>query len=288
MTKRDLKNRIICQDVIQGLRQIPDRIVSLVFTSPPYDCGINYGNSTDDLPYQDYLDWLKKVWIECNRVLRGGGRLVVNFDSCANSKGDRDIEYIRPMYADFICQMRDIGLKFRTEFCWYKQSTMGTHTAFGSWVSCSNPYIRRNHEHILVWSKEQYLLEGDSEQSDMTVKEFQDYTLSTWFVSPETRKLANHPAAFPEQLAERVIKLFSYRGDVVLDPFSGTGTTCVIASRFGRQWIGIDNNSDFCKYARDRIKKESLLDESYVPRSERLSQEKKRKLDKKVEIDILG
>lgn len=274
-------NTIICDDVLLGLPKVPDESVELVWTSPPYNVNlVGYKNRNDNDPYSVYILWLRDIMIECKRVLKNGGRLAINIDAMTNRQDDSDEEYIRPIYADLVNIGREIGLQFRAEFCWYKQNVVGRKTAWGSYQSCSNPICRRNHEYVLVWSKGDWKLEGDSELSDMTAKEFQEWTISTWFIQPETRNRNNHPAPFPEELAKRVIKLFTYRGNTVLDPFMGTGTTGAVAKMFGRNYIGIDNSKDDVKYATERINAIDNIFDSYTPRSKRMEIEK---IDKAVE-----
>lgn len=281
----NLLNSIICDDVLKGLSQIPDETVHLIVTSPPYNIELDgYENRDDNEPYKQYVEWLKKIIYECKRVLVKGGRLVINIDSVRNRQDDD--EYMRPIYADLVYIGREIGLKFRTEICWYKQNWSGRATAFGSYMSCSNPAIRRNHEYVLVWSKGEWKLEGDSEFSDMTPEEFQNWTFSTWFITPETRNLNNHPAPFPEELIRRIIKLFSYRNNTVLDPFMGTGTTAVVAKALNRNYIGIDNSPKQVAYAKERISCiQNIFDDSdYVPRSKRIEEHKTKNIDN-VEIN---
>ena len=246
-------DNIICGDALAILKDMDDDCISLTFTSPPYNTGISYNTHNDDMPYNKYIDWLSDIFREVFRVTRTGGRLVINIDAITNRQGDKDQEYIRPIYPHLYEAMKKIGWKFRTEICWYKQNAVGKKTAWGSWGSASNPIIRRNHEYCLVWSKDMWRLES-SYKSDLTTEEFQEYTLSTWFIQPETRHLAGHPAAFPRGLAKRVIKLFSFPEDLVLDPFSGTGTTPLVAHMLGRKYIGIDIDPKYCEYAEWRIK----------------------------------
>lgn len=274
-------NTIICDDVLAGFAKIPDESVELVFSSPPYNVNlVGYKNRNDNDPYSVYLLWLKDIMIQSKRVLKSGGRLVINIDAMTNRQEDSDKEYVRPIYADIVNIGREIGLLFRAEFCWYKQNVVGRKTAWGSYQSCSNPICRRNHEYVLVWSKDSWKLDGDSELSDMTAAEFQNWTISTWFIPPETRNLNNHPAPFPEELANRVIKLFSYRGNTVLDPFMGTGTTGFVAKCCGRNFIGIDNSLSDVEYARNRINSvDNIFGNSYVPRSERMKIEKELKVE---------
>jgi len=281
----NILNTIINKDVLDGLKDVPDEIVALTDCSPPYNVKIRYDSVEDDQPYADYLVWLKEVFSEVYRVTKHGGRCAINIDAMTNRQDDKDQEYVRCIYAHLYNLMTEIGWKFRTEICWLKQNAIGKQTAFGSWASCSNPNIRRNHEYIIIFSKGDWKLEGDSELSDMTKEEFCEYTLSTWFISPETRKIAGHPASFPEELVKRLVKLFSYRGDIVLDPFNGTGTTTYVAKKLARKYIGIDISEDYCSFAKERIETVvDLFDSEYIPRSKRLEKKKKDKEDKEEDL----
>jgi len=243
---------IICGNSLEVLKTLDDNTIALTFTSPPYNLKIDYGKYEDNIPYNQYLDWLKSIFIEVFRVTKNGGRCVVNIDAMTNRQEDRDQEYVRAIYPHLYNIMKEIGWKFRTEICWAKQNAVGRKTAWGSYKSASNPIIRRNHEYILVWTKEDWKLTSP-EQSDLEAKEFQKWTFSIWEVKPETRNLGGHPAPFSKELARRVIKLFSFPKDTILDPFSGTGTTCHVAKMNHRHYIGIDIDKDYCKYAADRI-----------------------------------
>jgi len=255
---------ILHNDVLDGLAKIDDNSVSLVLTSPPYNVGIKYGNHEDKMPYVDYLDWLSNIWKDCYRVLRPGGRMVINIDSMVNHEETREAKsiehthrvYFRPIYADLVNMNEKIGYNFRCDIAWFKHQVVGRATAWGSYQSCSNPIVRRNHEYMLVWNKGPWQLKPTVEgtKSDLTKEEFETYTMSHWFIQPETRKLGGHDVPFPEKLAKRVIKLYSYPGDIVLDPFSGTGTTAKVSSMLGRHYIGIDNHLESVEYSRRRIK----------------------------------
>lgn len=270
----DVVNSIIHNNVIDGLKKIPDDSVSLIFTSPPYNVGIKYENYDDCMKYADYINWLKDVFSECYRVLRTGGRLVVNHDSTVNHE-DKNESYFRPLYSDLCNINKDIGFKFFTDIAWYKHQVVGRATSWGSYLSCSTPIIRRNHEYIIVWSKDSYTLKGDSEMSDMTKEEFHNWTMSFWNIKPETKKTGDHPAPFPEELAKRVIKLYSYRDDIVLDPFCGTGTVCYVAKMLNRKYIGIDNSEKYVKISKDRLSSidDIFLVDNYVTRSQRMKNE---------------
>lgn len=271
-------NDIIHVDVIEGFKLVSDETVSLIFTSPPYNVDIKYANRKDNEPWQNYLSWLEAIFQQAYRVLRKGGRLVINIDSIVNHEEDKNKEYFRPIYADLVNIGRKVGFNFRTDICWYKHQVVGRATAWGSYCSNSNPIIRRNHEYLLVWSKESWNLPGDSEFSDLTPEEFEQWTMSFWHIQPETRSIGSHPASFPEELAKRVIKLFSYRGDIVLDPFMGSGTTAFISKLLGRRYIGFDNAECYVKVAKERLNNIcDIFQEDYIPRSVRLAQRKSEK-----------
>jgi modification methylase len=190
---------------------------------------------------------------------------------------------LRPIFADFVNMMKEIGMLFKTEILWYKQNVAGRKTAWGSYLLPSNPNIRRCHEYILVWCKDQFKLEGDPENADMTDEEFQQWTTSVWFVQPETRNLGGHPVPFSCELTRRVIKLWCYRGDLVVDPFTGSGTTAFVAKQHGRRYYGIDNNPDFVEYAKQRVNSATMqvFDPSLkTVRRERLRKEKAREMPK--------
>lgn len=303
-TASEVRNQIICGDVLESLKRIPDGMVTLAVTSPPYNTDIAYASHDDNMTWHDYLDWLKEVWTECARTLRPGGRLVVNIDAITNWDDDRDSEYTRPIYAELVNMMREIDdINFRTEIMWCKAKNdpelgqvVGRATAWGSYLSCSNPVVMRNHEYLLVWSKGQWALPGDAENSDMTEDEFLKYTRSTWCVQPESRKLGGHPVPYPEELMRRVIKLFSYRGDVVLDPFNGSGTTTSAAASLMRGYIGIDLEEKYCAFAEKRARQSASTGEQaeqfnpYVNRSDRMEATKKAKQKKArpVEKDLMA
>lgn len=254
----DVINSVICADVIDGLKQIPDGIVTLICSSPPYNVDAShwkYATANDNQPYADYLKWLTDVFLECKRTLRSGGRIAINIDAMTNRQEDKDKEYIRSIDTDLTNIMKSIGMKYFAEFVWLKHQVVGRATAWGSWCSPSTPVVRRNHEYIKVFSKDTFTLSGDRENIDITPEEFTKFTISTWDIQPQTKKQCEHPAAFPEDIPYRLIKLYSYKDDIILDPFSGTGTTAYVASYLDRRYIGIDIDEKYCNYARERIEK---------------------------------
>jgi DNA modification methylase len=270
-------NEIICSDSLKALKKFKGEFVHLTFTSPPFNAKIKYGSYNDNLPYDKYLKWLKDIFIEIYRITVVGGRCVINIDAIKNQdKEISDTVYRIPIYVDIYNMMKEIGWLFFDEIFWSKQYISGNKSSWGSWMSCSCPCIRRSHEYILVFSKKKWKLDGDSELSDMTDEEFKMYTDSVWQIYPGYRRLGNHPAIFPEELAKRVIKLYSYRDNVVLDPFSGSGTVPYVAKSLCRQYIGIDNDKGYCEYAEGRVEQVTLFEDNYTPRSDRLKPRKKK------------
>jgi DNA modification methylase len=246
-------NSIVCCDVIDGLYQIAEDSVHLIVTSPPFNVGIKYDKHNDLMSHDVYLQWMKHVWQACKRVLVTGGRLCINIDATMNVNDRQEYpERVHPLHVDFTNHLRELGYLYRGEINWFKQNSPGKDTCWGSYMLCSNPHIRRNSEYIILASKDDLTLQGDNMRCDLTKEEFHEWTLSEWKIKPETSK-PFHPASFPRELAKRCIKLFSYAGNIVLDPFCGSGTTTSTALELGRRYIGIDNSERYCKLARSTI-----------------------------------
>jgi len=239
-------DRIITGDVLEVMAQVPENSVHLVITSPPYNVGKNYDNHNDRMDYQEYLDWLEKVWRETKRVLVPGGRFALNI-------APTGIKDFVPIHHDFTNQMRKIGMKFRTEILWYKQ-TMLKRTAWGSFKSPANPHIVPSWEYVLVFTKEKDRLDGNPANSDITKEEFMNFSDGFWKIQPETKR-NGHPAPFPEELIYRLIKFYSYKGNTVLDMFGGTGTVAVVAYKNKRHFIHIDISEEYNKVAQARLDK---------------------------------
>ncbi|HLM70950.1 MAG TPA: site-specific DNA-methyltransferase [Thermoplasmata archaeon] len=238
-------DRIVEGDARDVLDRLPAATVQLAITSPPYNVRIPYRGYTDDLPPEEYLAWLKGVWRSLYRVLVPGGRFVLNV-------APTSIKNFRPIHHDLSRDLRDLGYIMRTEIIWYKQ-TMGRRTAWGSWRSPSNPHIVPSWEYVLVFSKGQWKLEGDPSAVDISAREFEQFSDGFWQIPPERRR-KGHPAPFPEALIERLVKFYSYRGNLVLDMFGGTGTVATVARRFGRHYLHIDASNEYCRIAAERVR----------------------------------
>ncbi len=245
-TIKEFENKIIQGDVLKVMRQIPDNSIHLAITSPPYNVGKEYDNHNDKMDYQEYLNWLNDVWKETQRVLVPGGRFALNI-------APTGIKDFVPIHHDFTNQLRKLEMKFRTEIIWYKQ-TMLKRTAWGSWKSPANPHIVPSWEYILVFSKNGDKLYGDPKDADITAEEFKEFSDGFWEIQPE-RQRNGHPAPFPEDLIYRLIKFYSYKGNVILDMFGGTGTVAVVSHKIDRKFIHIDISKEYCKTAENRLEK---------------------------------
>ena len=237
---------VVHGDALETLRGWPDGFVHLAVTSPPYNLEKPYRNHSDDLPDESYRAWMKEVWAETKRVLVRGGRLCINI-------GENKRQTISmPHFAAFIQQCVDLGMLYRGTIIWNKHSA-AKHCAWGSWNSCSNPHIVPRHEYVVVFSKDTHKLPGDPGLCDLTPEEFMTATRSVWEFAPARRSKVGHPAPFPEELPRRLIKFYSYRGNLVLDMFAGSGTVGMAAKRLGRHFLLIDNSAEYCALARRRI-----------------------------------
>jgi DNA modification methylase len=245
-------DQIICGDCLEVMSQIPNETVHLAVTSPPYNLGINYDNHDDSLAYEAYLEWMKKVWIETKRVLVSGGRFALNI-------APTSIKNFRPIHHDFSNQLRELGMIMRTEIIWYKQ-TMGRRTAWGSWMSPSNPHIVPSWEYVLVFCKDSWNLEGNKKDRDITNDEFMRFSDGFWYIPPESQR-RGHPTPFPELLIYRLVKFYTYKGNTVLDMFGGTGTVAVVAQKTGRHFIHIDISQKYCQIAEQRLETARMLQE---------------------------
>lgn len=238
----DWCDAIYCQSS-EHMWQVPDNSVHLAFTSPPYNAGKDFDG---DLSLLEYLRLIRSVAADVYRVLVPGGRYVVNVANLGRTP------YI-PMDAYFHAVHMEVGFAPAGEIIWRKGNGMNGNCAWGSWRSARSPRLRDLHEYLLVFYKASpaRLERGES---DISAEEFMSATLSVWDIAPESAKRVGHPAPFPEALAERVIRLFSYVGDVVLDPFVGSGTTCVAAQRLGRRYVGFDIDEEYCRLAEGRLR----------------------------------
>jgi DNA modification methylase len=241
-------NTILCGDAGALLGLLPDSSIDIIVTSPPYNFGHSYARDPHDdtHAWNDYFSRLFEIWKQCARILKPGGRIAVN---------------IQPLFSDYIpthhiisSQLRDLGLLWKAEIVWEKNNYNAKYTAWGSWRSPSMPYLKYTWEFIEIFDKGTHRKSGKKEDIDITVEEFKDWVIGKWSVPPETRmKDYGHPAMFPEEIPRRLIKLFSYKNDIVLDPFNGAGTTTLVAWKHQRRFIGIEISPEYCREALERI-----------------------------------
>ncbi len=238
-------DKIILGDAREVLKRLPDNCVHLVVTSPPYNTGKEYD---EDLTLGEYLDFIEEVMREVYRVLVWGGRVCFNIANLGRRP------YI-PLHAYLIQLFEEIGFLFRGEVIWDKgDAVSGASTAWGTWMSAVNPILRDQHEYIIVLSKGSFEREKRGKRDTITREEFLEFTKSVWRFPPESAKRVGHPAPFPEELPYRCIQLYTFEGDVVLDPFVGSGTTCVVAAKTGRHFIGIDIEEEYVRIAEKRVR----------------------------------
>ena len=236
-------NRLYCKSS-ENMDEVPDNSIHLMITSPPYNVGKEYDN---DLTLDEYLELLTSVFGETYKKLVTGGRACINIANIGRKP------YI-PLHAMVIEIMLDLGFLMRGEIIWDKSASAGGSCAWGSWMSASNPVLRDYHEYILVFSKESYSKSKAQEKKDTIQRdEFIQWTQSVWTFPAVNVKKIGHPAPFPIELPHRLINLYSYEGDVVLDPFCGSGTTCIAAIKNNRNYIGYDNNEEYVNLSQKRI-----------------------------------
>jgi DNA modification methylase len=239
-------DRIYCHTA-EDMHHIPDNSVALAFTSPPYNAGKDFDA---DLTLEDYLGLIGRVGAEVYRVLKPGGRYVINIANLGRKP------YI-PLHAYFYACHMSIGFLPAGEIIWRKGKGMSGSCAWGSWLSAKAPRLRDIHEYLLVLCKDDFA-RPDRGETGIEKEEFMESTLSVWEVQPESARKVGHPAPFPVELASKVIRLYSYIGDTVLDPFNGSGSTCVAAVINQRHYVGYDIDESYCELARARVMNTSL------------------------------
>ena len=257
-----------CGDA-RNMADITDGTVGLVITSPPYFAGKSYEEELEreGIPssYLEYLTMLTDVFAECVRVLEPGGRIAVNVANLGRRP-------FRSLAADVTRILEhDLGLLLRGEIIWQKGEGASGSCAWGSYRSASNPVLRDLTERVIVASKGRFdralpvaarAASGLPSESTVLTDEFLGLTLDVWSIPPESARRIGHPAPFPVELPEQLIRLYTFAGDLVLDPFMGSGSTLIAASRLGRRFVGYDLDPDFVEMARSRVTIEGAPEES--------------------------
>ncbi len=228
----------------ENMEELPDNSIHLMVTSPPYNVGKEYDK---DLTFEDYRNFLKNVWREVYRVLVPGGRVCINVANLGRKP------YI-PLHAFIIQDMLEIGFIMRGEIIWNKGASAGASTAWGTWKSPKNPTLRDIHEYILVFSKGTLKRENPkNRKSTISREEFLEFTKSIWAFPAVSAKKIGHPAPFPEELPYRCIQLYTFEGEIVLDPFMGSGQTALAAVKSNRFFIGYEVVEEYVTLAYRRL-----------------------------------
>lgn len=232
-------------DILE-IQSIPDNSIDLIVTSPPYNVDIKYTSHNDTMTYDDYLSFTRKWLTRCYRFIKSDGRFCLNIPLDKNKGGQQS------MCADITTIAKQVGFKYHSTIIWNEQN-ISRRTAWGSWLSAAAPYVIAPVEVILVLYKKEWKKTSGSRKSDINKKEFMEWTNGVWNFSGESKKRVGHPAPFPVELPRRCIKLFSFVGDTVLDPFLGSGSTLLDCLETGRKGIGIDIDKKYCELAKSRI-----------------------------------
>ena len=244
----------------RDMRDLPDNSVALVVTSPPYFAGKEYEEALGEggVPgsYVEFLAMLRDVFAECKRTLEPGGRIAVNVANLGRKP-------YRSLAADIVAILQDdLGMLLRGEIVWQKAEGASGSCAWGSFRSPSNPVLRDLTERVIVASKGRFdraksasvrRAAGLPSVATLTNDEFLEATLDVWRIAPESARRVQHPAPFPVELPERLIHLYTYEGDLVLDPFLGSGSTLVAAARTGRRGVGYDLDPAYVEIANARL-----------------------------------
>jgi nucleotidyltransferase substrate binding protein (TIGR01987 family) len=245
----EYENHIILGNAVD-MKEIPDRSLHLMITSPPYNVTKEYD---ENLSLQEYLDLLRQVFSETYRALVHGGRACVNVANLGRRP------YI-PL-SDLISHlMIDIGFLMRGEIIWNKGAGAGVSMAWGSWQSAANPVLRDTHEYVLVFSKGAFgRKKTPGKENTISREQFMEWTKSVWTINPESASKVGHPAPFPVELPYRLIQLYTFKGEAVLDPFMGSGSTALAALKSDRKYIGYEIDPEYVKIAEARISRFPLL-----------------------------
>jgi site-specific DNA-methyltransferase (adenine-specific) len=256
LKKEDFFNNgqiIVHNENIFSISKIAAESIDLIITSPPYNVDIKYNSHNDRLTYEDYLAFSSKWMKRCYRWLKNDGRFCLNIPLDKNKGGQQSVG------ADLTMIAKKTGFSYHSTIIW-NEGNISRRTAWGSWASASAPYVIAPVELIVVLYKKSWKKTSGSRISDISKKEFMEWTNGLWTFNGEKKKKIGHPAPFPVELPLRCMKLFSFVGDTVLDPFSGSGSTLVAASQCNRHGIGIEIDRRYCEISVGRVKSEGKAD----------------------------
>jgi len=231
---------------------VKERTVDLIVTSPPYNVGIKYNSHDDKMFYEDYLSFTREWLAKCYRLMKDDGRFCLNIPLDKNKGGQQSV------CADITTIAKQVGWKYHSTIIWNEQN-ISRRTAWGSWLSASAPYVIAPVEVIVILYKDRWKKISGSRKSDISKKEFMGWTNGVWNFMGESKKRIGHPAPFPVELPRRCIKLFSFVGDTVLDPFLGSGSTLIACVLTNRKGIGIEIDKNYCELAKQRLVREAEI-----------------------------
>jgi site-specific DNA-methyltransferase (adenine-specific) len=232
---------------------IDENSIDLIVTSPPYNVDIQYGNYKDGIPYDEYLKFSKEWITQALKVLKSDGRMCLNIPLDKNKGGQKSVA------ADFTKIAKDVGFNYHSTIIW-NEGNISRRTAWGSWLSARAPYVIAPVEVILVLYKNSWR-KLSSGENDIIKQEFMDWTNGVWTFQGESKKRVGHPAPFPIELPRRCIKLFSYVGDIILDPFLGSGSTLIAAYQNKRKGVGVEIDQKYFDLSIKRITETCNLDQ---------------------------
>ncbi len=253
VTKREVlrhANTTLYQGDSTNPRLFDAPFIDLIVTSPPYNVGIEYNSNYDELNYEDYLAFSRQWLANCFAWSKSQARLAMNIPLDKNKGGAKSVG------SDLTRIAQEVGWKYQFTIIW-NEGNISRRTAWGSWMSASAPTVISPVELIVVLYKDQWKKTCGSRQSDISRNEFMAWTNGLWTFNGESAKRVGHPAPFPKELPYRCIKLFSYVGDVVFDPFAGSGSTLIVAQNTNRIGIGVEIDATYCELAKRRILSET-------------------------------
>lgn len=241
----------ILNDDFISTELIEPKSIDLIITSPPYNLDIRYKSYKDAIPYDKYLEFSKSWLSKAYKITKPDGRFCLNIPLDKNKGGQQSV------YADLTSIAKEVGWKYQSTIVW-NEGNISRRTAWGSWLSASSPYVIAPVEMIILLYKDSWKkINGGKTEIDK--KEFLEWTSGVWSFSGESKKKVGHPTPFPVELPKRCIKLFSYVGDVILDPFLGSGTTLIAAYQLKRKGIGVEIDQKYCELSKKR-----LADEAHI------------------------
>ncbi|MCL1948048.1 MAG: site-specific DNA-methyltransferase [Chitinivibrionia bacterium] len=224
--------------------------IDLIVTSPPYNVGIEYNSNDDEINYEQYLEFSEKWLRNSYKWSKPQARFCLNIPLDKNKGGHRAVG------ADLTKIAQKVGWKYKSTIIW-NEGNISRRTAWGSWKSASAPVVIAPVELIVILYKDEWKKTNGSKISDITGEEFKNWTQGVWVFNGESKRRIGHPAPFPKDLPYRCIKMFSYVGDVIFDPFAGSGTTLLVAQNLGRKSVGVELDEKYCELAKDRIIRET-------------------------------